>query len=85
MISLEKTLAYLCEALSNYLDRDDISKSITQKILAEQFSAEGDFVKALNQDETNYLEHLLTYEIEHAMKSGDFKRVYELNEVYELL
>jgi len=85
VVILEKTLGYLREALSNYHDRDDMSKSITHKILTNQFNGEGDFVKALSQLETNYLEHLLTYEIQHAMKSGDYQRVYELNEVYELL
>lgn len=71
--------------LSRQRERDDLASTIYRKLHKCQLGGEKQFIYTLSQSETSYLEHMLSFEIEHAMKSSDYKRVYQLNELYELL
>jgi hypothetical protein len=82
---MEKTLAYLREILSSYVGEHQFPDSIYKKLQTKEYNGEGDFVRDLNEEEISYLNQILPDEIQHAMQVQDFKRVYELNEVYELL
>ncbi|BBW95868.1 sigma-G-dependent sporulation-specific SASP protein [Geobacillus subterraneus] len=83
---MEQTLAYLREVLSNYLDHhDDTPKRIYQKLIAKPYRGEGEFVRDLTQEESACLDRILRHEIRYAMDERDEKRVFHLNEVYELL
>ncbi|MDX8362908.1 MULTISPECIES: sigma-G-dependent sporulation-specific acid-soluble spore protein CsgA [Bacillaceae] len=82
---MDKTLRYLQETLSNYLDKHNISEQIYEKLLAKTYRSEGDFVKELNEEEISFLDEVLPDEIIYALDEQDFKRVEQLNEVYELL
>jgi hypothetical protein len=83
---MEKTLAYLREILSNYLEyHDDTPRRIYKKLLSKSYKSEGEFVRDLSQEETAFLDRILPHEIRYAMDERDFERVYQLNEVYELL
>lgn len=85
MITTDKTLAYLREILSSYVDKHQFPDSLYKKLQTKEYNGEGDLVKDLNEEEISYLNQILPDEIEHAMQVQDFKRVHELNEVYELL
>ncbi|AGT32473.1 sporulation protein [Geobacillus genomosp. 3] len=83
---MEQTLAYLREILSNYLDHhDDTPKRIYQKLISKPYQGEGEFVRDLSQEESAFLDRILPHEIRYAMDERDYERVYQLNEVYELL
>jgi hypothetical protein len=83
---MEKTLAYLREILSNYLEyHNDTPRRIYKKLLSKPYKSEGEFVRDLSQEETAFLDRILPHEIRYAMDERDFERVYQLNEVYELL
>jgi hypothetical protein len=83
---MEKTLAYLREILSNYLEyHDDTPRRIYKKLLSKTYKSEGEFVRDLSQKESAFLDRILPHEIRYAMDERDFERVYQLNEVYELL
>jgi len=83
---MEQTLAYLREILSNYLDtHDDTPKRIYQKLISKSYRGEGEFVRDLTQKESAFLDRILPHEIRYAMDERDYERVYQLNEVYELL
>ncbi|MGG1557491.1 sigma-G-dependent sporulation-specific acid-soluble spore protein CsgA [Geobacillus thermoleovorans] len=83
---MEQTLAYLREVLSNYLDHhSDTPKRIYKKLISKQYRGEGEFVRDLTQEESAFLDRILPHEIRYAMDERDYERVYQLNEVYELL
>ena len=82
---MEQTLAYLRESLSNYSDEQKVSKRIYEKLLQKPYESEGAFVRVLDEEEIEFLNKVLPDEINYAMEEQDFKRVQELNEVYELL
>lgn len=82
---MDKTLGYLKETLSNYTDDHTEGRHIYQKLKNGNFKTEGAFVRSLNQGEIDFLNKILHAEIDHAKEVQDDKRVYELNEVYELL
>ena len=83
---MEKTLAYLREILSNYTEyHDDTTRRIYKKLLSKPYKSEGEFVRDLSQKEAAFLDRILPHEIRYAMDERDFERVYQLNEVYELL
>ncbi|MEW5321789.1 sigma-G-dependent sporulation-specific acid-soluble spore protein CsgA [Geobacillus thermoleovorans] len=83
---MEQTLAYLREVLSNYLDHHgDAPKRIYKKLISKPYRGEGEFVRDLTQEESAFLDRILPHEIRYAMDERDYERVYQLNEVYELL
>jgi hypothetical protein len=86
MKKMETTLAYLREALSNYLDyHNDIPSHIYHKLLEKPYANEEEFVRHLSQKEAAFLNHILPHEIHYAMNEQDMKRAHQLNEVYEQL
>ncbi|WP_453995517.1 sporulation protein [Bacillus nitroreducens] len=81
---MDKTLGYLIESISNYSD-DKISRIILNKVMNNQYISEEAFVRDLDEEEIEFLNKVLPDEINYAMDGRDFKRVQQLNEVYELL
>ncbi|MBD8070201.1 hypothetical protein [Bacillus sp. PS06] len=49
------------------------------------YENETSFIRDLTEDEVSFLNKILPDEISYAMDERDYKRVDELNEVYELL
>jgi hypothetical protein len=82
---VDKTLGYLRETLSNYTGDHSEGGQIYQKLLTGKFKSEEAFVRSLNQKEIDFLNKILDAEIAYAQEVQDDQRVYELNEVYELL
>ncbi len=82
---VDHTLGYLRETLSNYTEDHSEARRIYEKLTNGKFKTEEAFVRSLNQKETDFLNSILHAEITHAREVQDDKRVYELNEVYELL
>ncbi|MEH7385514.1 sigma-G-dependent sporulation-specific acid-soluble spore protein CsgA [Bacillus sp. JJ1521] len=82
---MDKTLGYLIESISNYGDENKISRAILTKMIDNQYTSEGAFVQDLDEEEIEFLNKVLPDEINYAMDERDFKRVQQLNEVYELL
>ncbi|WP_078546156.1 sigma-G-dependent sporulation-specific acid-soluble spore protein CsgA [Litchfieldia alkalitelluris] len=80
-----KTLGYLRESVSNYTDEQTFAQSIQKKILKNDYGSEIVFVRDLSEDEVSFLNKILPDEIKYAMEEKDYKRVQELNDVYELL
>jgi hypothetical protein len=83
--TMDNTLGYLRETLSNYTDDHSDGKNIYRKLSEGRYSSEGDFVRQLNQREINFLNNMLPKEINYAKEEQDEKRAHELNEVFELL
>lgn len=82
---MEKTLAYLREILSSYVTHHNFPNSIYKKLQTKDYRGEGEFVRDLSEEEIAYLNQILPKEINHALEVQDYERVYQLNEVYELL
>ncbi|WP_209123249.1 sporulation protein [Alkalihalobacillus sp. BA299] len=82
---MEKTLGYLREALSNYIEEHSICQEIYEKLEQKNYSSEEEFVKDLGEGEIKILDLILKQEIKHAQQEQDEKRTQELNEVSELL
>lgn len=82
---MDKTLGYLIESISNYGDENKISRAILTKMINNQYTSEEAFVRDLDDEEIEFLNKVLPDEINYAMDERDFKRVHQLNEVYELL
>lgn len=82
---MDQTLGYLKETLSNYTDDHSEGRQIYQKLIDGHFESEGAFVRKLSQKENDFLNKILPEEIKYAAQAQDQKRLYELNEVYELL
>lgn len=85
MTTLDKTLGYLRETLSNYIDDHSEGRHIYHKLLEGHYASEGSFVRDLNQKEIAFLNKMLPKEINYAKEEQDEKRAHELNEVFELL
>ena len=82
---MEQTLGYLRESLSNYTEEQQLANQIFKKLLSSEYDSEESFVRTLEGEEIEFLNKVLPDEINYAMEEQDFKRVHELNEVYELL
>lgn len=82
---MDKTLGYLRETLSNYTDQYSIGQEIYNKLRKHNFRSEGAFVRALSQEEINFLDKILPDEINYAKEEEDLLRAKQLNEVFELL
>jgi hypothetical protein len=85
VITMDKTLGYLRETLSNYTDDHSEGRNIYRKLVEGHFTSEGSFVRYLNQKEIEFLNKMLPKEINYAKEEQDEKRAHELNEVFELL
>jgi Minor curli fiber component A len=83
--TLDNTLGYLRETLSNYTDDHTIGRHIYRKLTEGNYASEGSFVRDLNQKEIAFLNQMLPKEITYAKEEQDEKRAHELNEVFELL
>jgi hypothetical protein len=83
---MDRTLAYLRETLSNYLDyHTDIPRRIYHKLLERPYKSEEEFVRQLSAQEIAFLDRILPHEIHYALNEQDETRARQLNEVYELL
>jgi len=82
---MDQTLGFLRETVSNYTDEQQLAISIYKKIESKEFSNEENFVRSLTEEEVSFLNNILPDEINYAMEEQDYKRVHELNDVYELL
>jgi hypothetical protein len=83
--TLDNTLGYLRETLSNYTDDHTVGRHIYRKLTEGHYASEASFVRDLNQIEISFLNQMLPKEINYAKKEQDEKRAHELNEVFELL
>lgn len=83
--SMDQTLGYLKEILSNYTDDHTMGKQLFQKLSKGSYQSEGAFVRDLDGNEMEFLNKILPEEIRYAQQEQDEKRAYQLNEVYELL
>jgi hypothetical protein len=83
--NMEQTLGYLREILSNYVEEQSLSQQIYKKLHSTSYHDEKEFVMSLAEDESNYLNKILPDEIKHSLQEQDYKRLEELNNVYELL
>jgi hypothetical protein len=83
-MAMDKTLGYLRESISNYLE-SDVCQNIYRKMQAKHYSNEEEFVNELDDEEMAFLDHVLEKEIKYAEDEQDHIRKRELNEVYELL
>lgn len=84
-MTIEKSLKYLSESLSNYVEEDRMSQKINSKLEQQDYETESDFVEDLDDEEIEYLNTLLEREINYAQSVQDDVRVKELNDIYELL
>ncbi|WP_042355464.1 sigma-G-dependent sporulation-specific acid-soluble spore protein CsgA [Bacillus rubiinfantis] len=82
---MDKTLLYLRETLSNYTDGHTEGHQIYHKLVKGNYKSEENFVRSLNPKEIDFLNRVMEAEISYAQDVQDDKRLYELNEVYELL
>ncbi len=84
MSTIDRTLQYLRESLSNY-DDDKLSMSIYKKLKNKTYQNEREFVEDLDDKEMQYLNQILEREINYAENVQDDTRVQQLREVYELI
>lgn len=82
---MNKPLAYLQEVLSSYGEDRKIANSIILKMHEARYMSTASFIKELNEEQIQFLNHSLPDEMNHALESEDFPRLQQLNEVYELL
>ncbi|WP_394232313.1 sigma-G-dependent sporulation-specific acid-soluble spore protein CsgA [Niallia oryzisoli] len=82
---MDQSLEYLREILSGHTENDDVGKNLYHKISSHDYASEGNFVRALTQEENVYLNHILTEAIDYSKQEKDYVRARHLNEVYELL
>jgi hypothetical protein len=83
--AMVEALGYLRESISNYTDEQKHAISIQKKLNENKYENENLFIRDLSEDEISFLNKVLPDEISYAMDEKDYKRVNELNEVYELL
>jgi len=83
VITIDKTLLYLREALANY--DDDMCREIYQKLKTTDYKSCQAFVKDLNDRQMAYLDNILAEEMAYAEHAADNKRTSQLRNVYELL
>ncbi|RLL44933.1 sporulation protein [Oceanobacillus piezotolerans] len=81
---MDKTLRYLRESLSNYSE-NEVCRQILEKLRANQYAGEKQFVDDLSESEMEYLDNVLDNELNYAKNVENDLRVQELTEVYELL
>ena len=84
MITIDNTLQYLRESLSNY-EKHELSRAIYQKLQQNQYKNEREFVEDLDDREMQYLDKILAREISYAENVQDDMRVQQLREVYEII
>lgn len=84
MVTIDSTLAYLRESLSNYIE-NEICQQIIQKLESNNDSSEEKFIAQLDDEEMDYLDAVLENELDYARNVQNDVRVRELTEVYELL
>ena len=84
MRTIDDTLLYLRESLSNY-EGNELSQSIHQKLQNKNYQSEEEFVEDLDDREMQYLNKILEREIGYAENVQDDLRVEQLREVYELI
>lgn len=84
MITIDDTLKYLRESLANFSEHD-VCRRVNEKLETANYAIEGDFVKALDDEEMAYLNDLLEKEINYVRNVQNDIRVKEWSEVYELL
>ncbi|OLO42722.1 sporulation protein [Alkalihalophilus pseudofirmus] len=82
---MDKSLGYLQEALSNYIEKYPTCQGVFNKLEQKKYSTEVEFVEDLAEEEIKVLELILKHEMNHARNEDDQVRTHELNEVYELL
>lgn len=82
---MNQPLGYLKEILSNYSDRSEVGREIFNLIGEYDFTSEEMFVSKLSNEQIEFLNHILPDEMNHAQEVDDSERVYQLNEVFELL
>lgn len=85
MNTVEHSLMYLRESLSNYVEENVLCQQIYTKLETKKYDNEADFVEELEEEEIVYLDDLLAKEINYAQSVQDDIRVKELNDIYELL
>jgi len=84
VVTIDSTLAYLRESLSNYIE-NEICQQIIQKLESNNDSSEEKFIAQLDDEEMDYLDAVLENELDYARNVQNDVRVRELTEVYELL
>lgn len=85
MALLDSNLAYLRESLSNHIDEHKICQRIYKKLESNEYKNEDEFVRDLDERESNILNLILQYELDYARNEQDDERLEQLNGVYELL
>jgi uncharacterized protein YpiB (UPF0302 family) len=81
---MEKTLGYLRESLSNYIEKDKRARTIYEK-LDSSFKTEREFADHLEQEEIQFLNEILPDEIDYAKEEKDEQRYNQLNDMFEQL
>ncbi|WP_236035293.1 sigma-G-dependent sporulation-specific acid-soluble spore protein CsgA [Alkalihalobacterium elongatum] len=84
-MNLDKSLGYLREALSNYIEGHPICQGVYDRLEQNDFSSEEEFVDGLAEEEMKVLDIILKQEIKHAQEEQDEERTKQLNEVFEQL
>ncbi|WP_071395132.1 sigma-G-dependent sporulation-specific acid-soluble spore protein CsgA [Bacillus tuaregi] len=82
---MDQSLEYLLEILSGHTEHDSVGKSLFHKISSHDYASEENFARALSQEESQYLNQILTEAIDYSQQEKDYVRARHLNEVYELL
>ncbi|MFV8828093.1 sporulation protein [Alkalihalobacterium sp. APHAB7] len=85
MFELDQSLAYLREALSNYIEDHPICQGVYDRLENNNYSTEEEFVGGLAEEEMKVLDIILKQEIKHAEEEQDEERTKQLNEVFEQL
>lgn len=82
---MDQSLGYLREILSAHTENDAVGKRIFDRISTQDYPTEGKFVDGLTQEESHYLNQILTEAIDYSNQEQDYERAHQLNEIYELL
>jgi len=82
---IKKSLQYLSEALSNYVEIDQMCQEICTKLENGDYEEEVEFIEALEEEEASYLETVLQNEINYAKNAQDDIRVENLEVIYQVL
>lgn len=82
---MDQSLGYLREILSAHTENDAVGKRIFDRISTQDYPTEAKFVDGLTQEESNYLNQILTEAIDYSNQEQDYERARQLNEIYELL
>ncbi|MCM3716449.1 sigma-G-dependent sporulation-specific acid-soluble spore protein CsgA [Halalkalibacter oceani] len=82
---MDTNLAYLRESLSNHLENHPLCQHMYDKLEQSAYKDEEQFVRSLNEQETEILNLILRAEINYARQEEDQVREEQLIGVYELL